>query len=499
MDDRLVGDVNDAVPDLINAMTHPAMLVDETGQVLHVNGAARSQGKDTLETMIGDAFGSASITGDGLDPRARVPIALPFRDTPVDMDRKFKTGTWRRVTSSGTRLRLSSGRRCFLFTAEDISARKHAEREVARNLDRERVLGTIMRVALSPVPQDEFLAIALDQVLSIRWLALGERGALFVLDPGDPRRLRMAAQRELSSGVRETCAFVEVGTCLCGRAARDGEPQFASCVDAQHEVTYPGMRPHGHYVVPMCTHDKLYGVLCLYLNDGHTRDPAEESFLTAIATALASGLERRHKERNLRQAVERLRKTLDGVIGVLSRVTELRDAFTAGHQRRVARIAVAVARAMGLAEARVEGLYAAALVHDVGKLSAPADLLSRPGKLSPAEFGLVKLHAESGHSVLKQVEFDWPIAEIIHQHHERLDGSGYPRGFKGQEILLEARILGAADVVEAMTSHRPHRPAYPMEAALEELRAKRGTLYDSEVVDACVRVCSTDEFREAGD
>ncbi|MCX7843973.1 MAG: HD-GYP domain-containing protein [Candidatus Bipolaricaulota bacterium] len=168
---------------------------------------------------------------------------------------------------------------------------------------------------------------------------------------------------------------------------------------------------------------------------------------------------------------------------------DLREPYTAGHQRRVAELACAIAQELGLSAERIQGLRVAALLHDVGKaLFVPIEILSKPGKLTDLEMALIREHPRAGYEILRRVEFPWPVAEIVHQHHERLDGSGYPRGLKGEAILLEARILAVADVVEAMSSHRPYRPALGVEAALAEIREKAGKLYDPKVVEACLRV-----------
>ena len=173
---------------------------------------------------------------------------------------------------------------------------------------------------------------------------------------------------------------------------------------------------------------------------------------------------------------------------------ESRDPYTAGHQERVAELAVAIAKEMGLPERRIMGLRMAGFLHDLGKIAIPVEILKKPIPLNKLEFDLIKTHPEVAYEVLKEIDFPWPIAEIVYQHHERIDGSGYPRGLKDDEILLEARILAVADVVEAMSSHRPYRPAYTIEEALEEIVRNKGKLYDPEVVDACVKLFKEKKF-----
>jgi len=198
--------------------------------------------------------------------------------------------------------------------------------------------------------------------------------------------------------------------------------------------------------------------------------------------------------KKLRESYERLRKSFQQFIKAMAKIVESRDPYTAGHQERVAELAVAIAKEMRLSEGKIEAIQMAGLLHDMGKIAIPVEILTKPAKLSELEFTLVKTHPQVAYEVLKEIDFPWPVAEIIYQHHERWDGSGYPRGLKDDEILLEARILAVADVVEAMCSHRPYRPAYSIEEALEELTRNKGKLYDPEVVEACVKLFKEKKF-----
>jgi PAS domain S-box-containing protein len=201
----------------------------------------------------------------------------------------------------------------------------------------------------------------------------------------------------------------------------------------------------------------------------------------------------RHTEIARRQFQENLRVSLEETILVVAGTIEQRDPYTAGHQRRVADLCGCIAEAMGLSTDRAHGLMLAANIHDLGKIGIPTELLAKPGRLSKAEFSLIKEHAELGYQIIKAVHFPWPIADMVHQHHERSDGSGYPQGLLAEATLLESRILAVADVVEAMSSHRPYRPSLGIDAALDEILACRGKQFDPEVVDACVSL-----FREKG-
>ncbi len=196
-----------------------------------------------------------------------------------------------------------------------------------------------------------------------------------------------------------------------------------------------------------------------------------------------------------KQSTERLRKALRGTVEAIAVTVEARDPYTAGHQRRVSDLARAIATRMNLPYDQIDGLRMAGLIHDIGKVSIPAEILSTPRKLTHIEFTLVKTHPQSGYDILKDIEFPWPIARMVLEHHERMDGSGYPNGPTGDNLLLESRILAVADVVEAMSTHRPYRPALGIDAALEEIASNKGILYDPEVVDACLHIFNVGGYK----
>lgn len=189
-----------------------------------------------------------------------------------------------------------------------------------------------------------------------------------------------------------------------------------------------------------------------------------------------------------RKQAQTWRKVLEGSIEAIAMTLEMRDPYTAGHQQRVSQLACAIAEEMGLPQQQIDGLRIACLIHDLGKVTVPAEILSKPGKLTETEFSIIKNHPQVAYDILKKIDFPWPVADIVLQHHEYLDGSGYPQGLKRKDILIEARILTVSDVVEAMASHRPYRPALGIDKALDEVKFGRGTLFDPEVVDACLAI-----------
>jgi len=199
-------------------------------------------------------------------------------------------------------------------------------------------------------------------------------------------------------------------------------------------------------------------------------------------------------EQAMRQYVESLSRTLEATVEALAVTAEKRDPYTAGHQQRVAALAGAMAQRLGLAPDLAEGLRVAGLLHDIGKIYIPAEILAKPSTLTAIEMGLIKTHSEVGHEILMRIPFPWPVARMVLEHHERINGTGYPGGLKDGQIMQESKILSVADVVEAMSSHRPYRAALGLERALGEVRKNKGVLYDPEAVEVCLDLFSSGRF-----
>jgi len=247
------------------------------------------------------------------------------------------------------------------------------------------------------------------------------------------------------------------------------------------------------FLLPIRYQEEVFGVIGIFSRLPYDMQDKELTLLDELASDLAYGVHSHRTQQAHDEGVKRLNRAMMNTIEAVSIALEKRDPYTAGHQNRVATLSMAIAREMGYSEERIEGIRLGSMVHDIGKISVPAEILNRPGRLSNDEFGIIRAHPEAGYDILKGVDFPWPIAQMIIQHHERIDGSGYPYGLKGDEIEPEARILAVADVVEAITSHRPYRPSLGLDIALEEIEHGRGTAYDPTVVDACLTL-----FREKG-
>jgi putative nucleotidyltransferase with HDIG domain len=251
--------------------------------------------------------------------------------------------------------------------------------------------------------------------------------------------------------------------------------------------------------VPLVADGEVTGALAVYSRQPNAFDNETIKFLAEVTNDIAIGVRSLRLTRKLEATLNSLRTSLYGTVKAVARLVELRDPYTAGHEQRVAQLAYAIGKEMGLHERQLEGLRVTGYLHDIGKIAVPAEILSKPTALTDIELALVRSHANAGYDILKDLNFPWPVARAILQHHERLDGSGYPQGLKEQDIILEARILMVADVVEAMATHRPYREALGLEAAIDEISTKKGRLYDPTVVDACVRLFAEHRFVFDGD
>ncbi|MFW6120421.1 MAG: HD domain-containing phosphohydrolase [Petrotogales bacterium] len=322
--------------------------------------------------------------------------------------------------------------------------------------------------------------------------------------------------------VRELTAFSRIGDSSVAlglyQINEEGNPIFFGTTVEKHKILDNIETEVTHYpdevfnlVVPFFAFGEVYTVVAHPNTEFVEVYPANAGWIAFAVGILLTGYisttvgflsNRSHylrkevdnKTSELKDTLNQLRTTMEATITALASTVELRDPYTAGHQTKVTQLAVAIAKKLGLESEKIEGLRLAARVHDIGKIQVPAEILTTPRKLTDLEFTLIKSHPEAGYNLFKDLNFPWPVDEIIYQHHERLDGSGYPRELSDDEIMLEAKILGVADVVEAMSSHRPYRPSLGIDAALEEIEKNKGKLYDPEVVDACIELFKEDGF-----
>lgn len=288
----------------------------------------------------------------------------------------------------------------------------------------------------------------------------------------------------------------EKGNGLIGTAIR--ERGFAISHDLLHDTKIASYRKlikkrilKSALAVPLLCNQEVMGAIVIfsdikdYFSDEIVAllcDAAKEVTLAVTSLRLGSELQATNYKLNV------IKQSLQSIIDTILIITEIRDPYTGGHERGVTKIATAIAQKLGWSIDRIEGLKIMCYLHDVGKIAVPIEILSKPGKLSAEEFSIIKTHAQVGHDILKNIYFPWPVADVVLQHHERMDGSGYPRGLKGEEILFETRILSVCDVIDAICNHRPYRPALGIDKALLEIITHKGTLYDPDVVDACIQL-----------
>lgn len=320
------------------------------------------------------------------------------------------------------------------------------------------------------------------------------------------KNIKTIAQAGRGLDFLENCRFsLTEGNVHCPtiKAIMKGEPgAVRDILSAPQVISWRGEAIKNGFssvvALPLQSNGKPFGALTIYGDEPDIFEEDEVDLLMKIADSLVYGIvalhshsERYKAESEVRKSLKKVRQALGAIIEVLEKTVEIRDPYTAGHQRRVADLARAIAGELDMPEDRMDAIRIAGIIHDIGKIYVPAEILSKPRHLSSIEFNLIKTHSQVGYEIMKSIEFPWPVAQIILQHHERLDGSGYPNNLSKEDILMEARIIGVADVVEAMASHRPYRPALGIDRALDEIEKNSGILYDEKVVDACLKV-----FRE---
>ncbi len=389
----------------------------------------------------------------------------------------------------------------FTGTMRDITERKSAELALIATTRALKILSecnvALLRADTESMLLSEYCRIAVETGgYRMAWVGLAEDGDDKIVKPIS----RFGQDDGYLALSKITWAVSDHGYGPTGKAIRSKTVQFVDNI-----ATDPAMTPwrdealmrgyQSSIAVPFSLPNGVMACLTLYSPKIDIWSTPECKLLQEIASDLAFGISALRTATDNIQYQTSLRDSLEKTIQVLADTGEERDSYTAGHQRRVADLCTGIATELGLSADRVHGLHLAATIHDIGKIGIPAEILAKPRRLSTMEFGLIKEHPTIGFNILKDVSFPWPIAQIIAQHHERIDGSGYPLGLKGGELLMESKILGVADIVEAMASHRPYRPALGIEAALNEIATQRGTALDAEVVDACLRVFNEKNYR----
>lgn len=377
----------------------------------------------------------------------------------------------------------------------DITRRKLAEDKNIRLAQMSRTISRCNEVLVRA--QDEFsLAHDMCQILTeagnFRFAWVGNAAP----DTDNPIRVLAASGSEKEASERLESLWADkknLGEGPAGAAIRTG--QIVMSHDIRTDVRYEAEKKQALQLgylsvaaIPLKIDPQVIGVLVVYGEHANAFSEDIIGLLSELTGDLTFGIANLRAKAERMDMQEKLEHSLDKAVIAIAATVEMRDPYTAGHQRRVAKLATVIASEMGLSGSQIQGLRMACVLHDIGKIHVPAEILSSPSRLSVAEFEIIKLHPQTGWEILKGIDFPWPVAEIIYQHHEKQDGTGYPRGLKGDEILLEARILSVADVVEAMTSHRPYRPGFGLLPALQEIARHKGDHYDAAVVDACLRV-----------
>lgn len=375
-----------------------------------------------------------------------------------------------------------------------IMERIEMEDEFKRNIQVQTLLSSLLRISLTNLSLDQQLDEVLNLINSISWLNMKIQGCIYLFDE-DREVLVMNAFFGLNQSKLSLFKENPDYRCLCGESMGLSKSWLLDLSKKRHSLKSSGHQKEVHYFLPIKYGDKRLGVLNLLLSGTDQIKEKEDEFFQSVVDVLAGIIEQRHTDEKLNKTVSTLRTALGGTIQAMALTVEIRDPYTAGHQKRVSNLARAIATEMKLTHDQIEGIRIAGIVHDLGKITVPSEILSKPGVITFIEHSLINTHPQKGFEILSSINFPWPVAQIVLQHHERMDGSGYPAGLKKDQILLEARVLMVADVVEAMASHRPYRPSRGVQLAMDEISKHKGTLYDKKVVDACLKLFLNKDFK----
>jgi PAS domain-containing protein len=489
-----IGDAHQQWLDTVDAVRDPLMVHDAEGRIVRANRAYAERAGMEYKEMIGRPYRECF-------PKLREGV-LPANAPEGEDEFALDSGEIFVCRSFPVTRGAAAGHVLRLF--EDVTLRRTSEHRI-RDLN---TLYATLSAVNHAIVQSKTRHEICERIVRISTEIGPWHGAwVGFADPRTQRIVPEAWSRGMASYADKLTVSIDAalpeGQGPTGVAVRSGVPFF--CNDA---LTDPLTAPWRAYAlssgtnsvasIPLQVSGSPPGVVNLYSREKDIFTPEVRALVVEMGDDITYALEMLETERKrhgaevaLRENEEKLRRGLEATIEAIAATVETRDPYTAGHQRRVADLTRAIGREMGLPEVTLQGLHFGALIHDLGKVQVPAEILSKPTRLTKAEFELIKVHPQAGYDIVKGIEFPWPVAAMVHQHHERLDGSGYPQGLKGDAIALEARVLAVADVVEAMASHRPYRPGLGIEAALKEIEEKRGKWFEPAAVDACLRL-----FRE---
>lgn len=472
---------------IVDSSSDVIAVIDGQAQLRYASPSAwRLLGYEPAEPLDRDVF-ELVHPDDAEDVRGYLAETLgrPGEAPPREFRLATRSGEWRHIESRAINRLDDPDVRGVILTVRDVSERAHLNRAL-------RTLGEGNQALVRSTDELGLLGRMCQTVVEsggyrLAWVGYAEDDAARTVRP-----VASAGAVDYVQDLRVSWADDEYGRGPTGTAIRTGNVQVTHDLreSAAFQPWCERAIAYGLFtslVLPLSKQGQVIGALSIYSDEVGSFNPPAVALLQELADGLTYGIAR------LRDA-GRLARSLESSIGAVAAITEMRDLYTAGHQSRVGVLSAAIAVKLGLPDETVAGIRVAGQLHDVGKIAIPAEILSRPARLTDIEMALVKCHPRAGFDIVRGIEFPWPVADVVLQHHERVDGSGYPLGLRGEQILMGSRVLAVADTVEAMSNHRPYRPGLGIDQALAEITGGAGRRYDPEVVEACVALFEQDRF-----
>ena len=472
---------------LIDSLGDMVCMFDAEQRFTAVFGNRKGITAFSTDVMIGKYFRDVLGSGKDIDRGKFSEAAIEGKSAVYDWSAVFADNQeYFQISLSPMRV-TSGGIIGVAGVIRNITKLKMAEIKFQEDYEIQSTINSIFQLSFQRIPLNTILERAIEFIMSMPYFSGQHAGCGIFTVEENTKMLVLSASKDLPNKIRESMSKISIEGHYFNRAFKTRTLQFIDSSETLDD-RYRYLLQRRHYCIPLVSLEKTFGMVDIILKNDYVRNSRHEEYLTAVAASLSSVIMQKDTEKRLEENVSKSQIMTDRTIFMLSSIIEEKDPYIVGHQQRVGKLASNIAWELKLTDDQIHGLFISGLLHDIGKIVIPSEILLKPGKLREAELEIIKLHAQKGYDLLKNIDFPWPVARTAYQHHERLNGSGYPLKLAGRDIFIESRILAVADVVEAMSFDRPYHKGLKIDEILKELEKNKNVWYDEAVVDACVNL-----------